>query len=67
MISVICPSRGQPELAAKMVKSAVDLAGADIEVILYLNDDDPKLQRYFELIDRKYITGQIRILVFNRT
>ena len=56
MISVLCPSRGQPELAAKMVTTAIELAGADIEIILYLNDDDPKLQRYYELIDHKYIT-----------
>ena len=56
MISVLCPSRGQPELCAKMVNTAKALAGTDIEIILYLNDDDPKLQKYFELIDRKHIT-----------
>lgn len=56
MISILCPSRGQPNLAAKMVNTAVALAGVEIEVILYLNDDDPTLQQYFELIDPKYIT-----------
>jgi len=55
MISVLCPSRGQPELAAKMINSAIDLAGAPIELQLYLNDDDPKLKQYFDLIDSKYI------------
>lgn len=55
MISVLCPSRGQPELAAKMVNSAIKLAGCPIELQLYLNDDDPKLEKYFDLIDSTHI------------
>jgi len=56
MISLLCPSRGQPELATKMVNSAIELAGSPIEIQLYLNEDDPKLQQYFNLIDSKYIS-----------
>jgi hypothetical protein len=55
MISVLCPSRGRPELAKKMLDSAVALAGTEIEVLLYINLDDPALDRYRELIDVKHL------------
>ena len=55
MISILCPSRGRPDLAKKMIDSAVALAATDIEILLYINDDDPELNRYKELIDSKYI------------
>lgn len=54
MISIICPSRGRPELASRMINSALSTAGAEIEILLYLNDDDPKLNEYKLLIDSKY-------------
>ena len=54
MISIICPSRGRPELASRMINSAIATAGAEIEILLYLNDDDPKLNDYRLLIDSKY-------------
>jgi hypothetical protein len=55
MISVLCPSRGRPELAKKMIDSAVSLANTDVEVLLYINDDDPELEKYQTLINSKHI------------
>lgn len=60
MISILCPSRGRPELAQRMIKSIYDTASdhKNIEIKLYLNDDDPRLEKYKELIDeRHYIVG----------
>jgi len=54
MISILCPSRGRPELAKRMVDSALTTAGAPIEIILYLNEDDPKLEEYKRLINAQY-------------
>ena len=54
MISILCPSRGRPELANRMIKSATETAGNSIEILLYLNDDDPTLEEYKRLIDPKY-------------
>lgn len=56
MISIVCPSRGRPELAKRMVDSALCTAEEKIEILIYLNDDDPELERYKELLDSKYYT-----------
>jgi hypothetical protein len=56
MISILCPSRGRPELAKAMIDTALATAETDIEIILYLNSDDSELSRYQELIDQKYYT-----------
>lgn len=53
-ISILCPSRGRPELAKRMIDSALNTAGTDIEILLYLNEDDPKLEQYKQLINSKY-------------
>ena len=55
MISIVCPSRGRPDLAKRMIDSAIATAGQEIEILLYLNDDDPTLDQYKKLIDSKYI------------
>lgn len=54
MISILCPSRGRPELASNMIKTALATSSSKIEIKLYLNDDDPQLDKYKELIDEKY-------------
>jgi len=54
MISILCPSRGRPELAKKMIGSALATGGGELQIILYLNNDDPELARYRELIDSKF-------------
>lgn len=51
MISVVCPSRGRPELAKRMVESLLKDPGVDIEIKIYLNIDDPKLEEYKNILD----------------
>ena len=46
MISVVCPSRGRPELAERMINSVLANPGCDVEILMYLNDDDPMLGEY---------------------
>jgi len=50
MISILCPSRSRPELAKRMVDSVLKNPGCNIEIILYLNDDDPLLDQYINNI-----------------
>lgn len=54
MISILCPSRGRPDLAKKMIETAIAHSSSPVEVLLYLNDDDPLLSEYQKLIDQKY-------------
>jgi hypothetical protein len=56
MISFSCPSRGRPELAKRLVETAESTAKHDVEILFYLNDDDPKLAQYKDLFDKKYYT-----------
>lgn len=56
MITICCPSRGRPGLAARMVESINKTVSkpSNVEIMLYLNDDDEKLQEYKQSIDKKY-------------
>ena len=56
MISLCCPSRGRPELAKRLVNSANEKAKYTTEFLFYLNDDDPKLEEYKDLLDESYYT-----------
>jgi len=55
MISILCPSRGRPKLAKKMVETALSTAENEIEILLYLNADDPTLTEYLDSIPNKFI------------
>ena len=56
MISFCCPSRGRPELAKRLIDTATKNQYYDTEFLFYLNDDDPELERYRDLIDEKHYT-----------
>lgn len=58
MISICCPSRGRPELAARMVRTALETVSAkkNIEFLFYLNEDDNSLGQYKILLDPSYYT-----------
>jgi len=59
-ISLCLPSRGRPELAKRFVDSAIKKSSNSnsIEFLFYLNDDDPKLEEYKKILDKKnYIVG----------
>jgi len=54
MISILCPSRGRPELAKNMIDTAIATSSVPLEFLLYLNEDDPELSKYKELIDSNH-------------
>jgi len=55
MISILCPSRGRPTLAKYMIDTAMSTAQTDIEILLYLNNDDPALDEYKNIINNRHI------------
>ena len=55
MISVCVPSRGRPEKCADMVQSLLDNAHWDVDINIYLNQNDQMLDVYKNLIDNKYL------------
>lgn len=60
MISILCPSRGRPNLARRMVDSIYKTISQpdNVEILFYLNEDDPELPVYEKHIDKKhYIIG----------
>jgi len=56
MISFCCPSRGRPELAKRLIDTATKTQKGNTEFLFYLNDDDPKLEEYKDLLDDKHYT-----------
>ena len=58
MISLCCPSRGRPKLAQRLVKTALETTSDEnnIEFLFYLNDDDPTLDQYKQLLDPKFFS-----------
>lgn len=56
MISFCVPSRGRPELAQRLIKTARETQQHDTEFLFYLNDDDPTLEQYKDLLDEKHYT-----------
>jgi len=61
MISILCPSRGRPDLARRMIETASNMSSktVEIEFLLYLNQDDPHINRYTKILNSKhYSIGQ---------
>ena len=56
MISFSCPSRGRPTLAKRLVDTATETQQGETEFLFYLNDDDPTLEQYKDLLDEKHYT-----------
>ena len=56
MISFSCPSRGRPTLAKRLVDTATETQEGNTEFLFYLNDDDPTLEQYKDLLDEKHYT-----------
>jgi len=58
MISVLVPSRHRPELAKRLLDTINDTKKNDVEIKFYLNDNDPTLEKYKELLpENVYIIG----------
>jgi hypothetical protein len=45
-ISILCPTRGRPELFSRMENSALDNAEGSVQIFAYVDDDDSKLSAY---------------------
>jgi len=62
-IAVLCPTRSRPFLAKQMAQSCIDTATNkdDIQILLYLNDDDSELGNYTPLHEHE----KVKILVGN--
>lgn len=56
MISFCCPSRGRPQLAKRLIDTALSTADKEVEFLFYLNDDDEKLEEYKSVLDKKHYT-----------
>jgi hypothetical protein len=56
MISFCCPSRGRPELAKRLVDTATATQTGKTEFLFYLNEDDPTLEQYKDLLNEKHYT-----------
>ena len=50
MISVLMPSRGRPELCHQSRQQAIDMADGEIEVLVYVDEDDPLKSKYKDVI-----------------
>jgi hypothetical protein len=58
MISILTPSRSRPQLAKRMYDSAKKFASQEIEILFFLNEDDPLLQDYISFLkDGEYLIG----------
>lgn len=58
MISILTPSRGRPDKALRMFVSASRNPGCEIEILFFLNEDDPDLPKYQEFLSpEQYIIG----------
>lgn len=64
LISLLIPSRGRPESFLEMVLSAFKTAARPgrLEVICYLDEDDPRRKRYLKLKEVTYIVGERIVL-----
>lgn len=55
MISVLLPTRGRPQLT----KDSIDGLGDDVEVLLWVDDDDPELEAYLALGQKTFIRPRV--------
>lgn len=57
MLSVLLPSRGRPEMCRRAVESAKNTAKGDVEILVYLDEDDPTVPEY-----RKFLYGSETVI-----
>lgn len=50
MLSILLPSRGRPDLCKRAVKSALETAEGEVEVLVYVDDNDPLRVNYSGVI-----------------
>lgn len=64
MISILLPSRARPDQLERLIKSGRETAGGEIEFVVRIDNDDPKLEEYKaqEASDVKILTGERDVL-----
>lgn len=64
-IALLCPSRGRPDLAKRMVDSVLATAvhPQRVEILFYLNGDDPEAKRYIDWLTQPEYKGSVRFTV----
>ena len=55
VISVLIPSRSRPNRAQHVLQSAKETAVGEFEILFYLNEDDPKLDEYGDVLHHAII------------
>lgn len=59
-ISILCPSRGRPEIFERMVNSIVNNGTGRSEILVYLDEDDPQRSAYPLTLVDEVVTGPSR-------
>lgn len=62
MISLLAPTRNRPDWALRMWESAQATAVGDIELVLYVDDDDPSLSELDAIEDATIVIGDRCVL-----
>lgn len=57
IISILCPSRGRPDIFRRMVDSALNMGTGRSEVLVYLDEDDPQRSAYPLMLIDEVLTG----------
>ena len=68
-ITICCPTRGRPKFAQRMALSALETADNpnQINIKFYLNDDDPHLNEYKQILQNYDIgTDQSTVYSWNQ-
>ena len=60
---VICPSRSRPDRISEMIRSFEETRSPGTELVIYLAEDDPRLDDYKVTGDHKILVGRRRTLV----
>lgn len=52
MISVLLPTRNRPASVARLLDSALETAGTEVEFVVYVDDDDPSADATLDVLHR---------------
>jgi len=58
----ICPSRGRPDTLKDMLESFAETRSDKSDLIVYLNDDDPKLPEYRTMLAENYFKFAVVVI-----
>ena len=62
MISLLCPTRGRPNQAERLLKSFLNTQKNENQILFYVANDDEHKEQYYEMFN-KYKIGCIKPIV----